>query len=95
MRKSGSKSTSNLNLSSPRRYSSRENRTQNPRPRSVAGTGSPQRGEGSIEGYRRECGSGVRERLAHWEGRLDLPNEDVEVSALSTEAIYAEFQVKL
>lgn len=48
-----------------------------------------------MEGYRIECGSGVREGLAHWEGRLDLPNEDVEVSSLSTEAIYAEFQVKL
>ena len=48
-----------------------------------------------MDGYRRECGSGVREGLAHWKGRLDLPNEDVEVSALSTEAIYAEFQVKL
>ena len=75
-------------------YGSRENRTQNPRPRSLAESVSPQREEGSLEGYRRECGSGVREGLAHWEGRLDLPNEDVEVSSLSTEAIYAEFQVK-
>ena len=73
---------------------SKENRTQNIRPRSLAVPASPQREELSRKGYRKECGSGVREGLAHWEGRLDLPNEYVGVSSLSTEAIYAEFQVK-
>ena len=95
LRKAGSRSTSNLNLSGARQHiSSREVRVQNPRPRSLAGFVSPGEEKNSIEGFRRECGSGVREGLAHWEGRMDLPNEDVEVSSLSTEAIYAEFQVK-
>ena len=95
LRKAGSRSTSNLNLSGARQHtSSREVRVQNPRPRSLAGFVSPREEKNSIEGFRRECGSGVREGLAHWEGRMDLPNEDVEVSSLSTEAIYAEFQVK-
>ena len=95
LRKAGSRSTSNLNLSGARQHiSSREVRVQKPRPRSLADLVSPREEENRVEGFRRECGSGVREGLAHWEGRMDLPNEDVEVSSLSTEAIYAEFQVK-